>query len=140
MRGSRAPESDHVDPAFSCFFPLTPPKSHENPMFPLPLQIKDSWDHAQMIERKILCRIALTRALYDQIRPYFFQKYSSNFVSVDPPVPPPNKIQKSTPSDHLDLPVGGKENSNWPDLYAILIHTGPIVIFLPPTGTPEAMS
>ena len=44
-------------------------KSHENPRFPLPLQIKDSWDHAQMIERKILCRIALTRALYDQIRP-----------------------------------------------------------------------
>ena len=35
-----------------------------------------------MIERKILCRIALTRALYDQIRPYFFQKCVSNF---DPP-------------------------------------------------------
>ena len=43
-----------------------------------------------------------------------------------PLVPPP----KSTPSDHLDLPVGGKENSNWTDLYVILIQTGPIVIFL----------
>ena len=32
-----------------------------------------------MIERKILFRIALTRALHDQIRPYFFQKYVSDF-------------------------------------------------------------
>ena len=67
-RELRRPKSNHVHPAFSCFFPSTK-KSHENPRFPLPLQIKDSWDHAQMIERKILCRIALTRALYDQIRP-----------------------------------------------------------------------
>ena len=37
---------------------------------------------------------------------------------------------KSTPSGHLDLLVGGKENSNWTDLYVILIQTGPIVIFL----------
>ena len=43
-----------------------------------------------------------------------------------PPVPSP----KSTPSDHLDLPVGGKENSNWTDSYSILIQTGTIVIFL----------
>ena len=38
--------------------PLTDP--HENP---------DPWDHAQMIERKILCRIALTRAPETQTRP-----------------------------------------------------------------------
>ena len=44
-------------------------KHHEHPRFPLPLQNPFPWDHAQMIERKILCRIALTRALYDQIRP-----------------------------------------------------------------------
>ena len=56
----------HVFVAFS-----TPQKSHGNRRFPLPLQIKDSWDHAQMIEREILFRIALTRALYDQIRPSF---------------------------------------------------------------------
>ncbi len=70
-RELRRPKSDHVHPAFSCFFTfLTPPTSYENPRFPLPLQIKDSLDHAQMIEREILCRIALTRVLYDQIRPY----------------------------------------------------------------------
>ena len=54
---------------FHVFWIFDPSKSYENPRFPLTLQIKDSWDHAHMIERKILCRIALTRALYDQIRP-----------------------------------------------------------------------
>ena len=34
-----------------------------------PLENPEPWDHAQMIERKIRFRIALTRALYDQIRP-----------------------------------------------------------------------
>ena len=46
-----------------------PLEKHENPPLPNPLENQDPWDHAQMIERKILCRIALTRALYDQIRP-----------------------------------------------------------------------
>ena len=65
------------------FFPiLDPQKSHENPRFLKLLQNLVPRDHAQMIERKILCRIALKRPLYDQIRPYFFQKYASNF---DPP-------------------------------------------------------
>ena len=32
-------------------------------------EIQEPWDYAQVIERKILFRIALTRALYDQIRP-----------------------------------------------------------------------
>ena len=69
-RELQKPKSDHVHPGFSYFFPfLTPQKSHENPSFPFPLQNPFSWDHAQMIERKILFRIALTRALYDQIRP-----------------------------------------------------------------------
>ena len=69
-RELRRPKSDHVHPAFSWLFPfLTAPTSHENPRFPFPLQIKDSWDHAQIIEREILFRIALTRALYDQVRP-----------------------------------------------------------------------
>ena len=44
-------------------------KKHEKPTLKNPLENPDPWDHAQMIERKILCRIALTRALYDQIRP-----------------------------------------------------------------------
>ena len=46
-----------------------PPEKHENPPPPHPPEIQEPWDHAQMIERKILFRIALTRALYDQIRP-----------------------------------------------------------------------
>ena len=33
-----------------------PPKNHENPGFSKTPQIKDSWDHAQMIERKWLYR------------------------------------------------------------------------------------
>ena len=48
---------------------VDPFEKHENPPPPHPLGNPDPWDHAQMIERKILCRIALTRALYDQIRP-----------------------------------------------------------------------
>ena len=77
------------------------------------------WDHAQMIERNILCRIALTRAMYDQIRPYFFfQKYVSNFdLPNTAPVPLQKTPPKIHPSDHLDLPVGGKDNSKWTDLY-----------------------
>ena len=47
-----------------------------------------------MIERKILFRIALMRALYDQIRPYFFQKYVSNF---DPPQYRPKPTPKIPP-------------------------------------------
>ena len=54
-------------------------RKHENPPWTTPPENPEPWDHAQMIERKILSRIALTRALYDQIRPYFFQKYGPNF-------------------------------------------------------------
>ena len=55
---------------FKLFFAdLWPLEKHENPPPPHPLENPDPWDHAQMIERKILFRIALTRALYDQIRP-----------------------------------------------------------------------
>ena len=95
-----------------------PPKNYENPSFSLPLQNPDPWDHAQMIERNILCRIALTRALYDQIRPYFLSKYFSNVVTCAPP----STAQKKYPSDHLDLPVGGKDNSG-----SILENPGPIL-------------
>ena len=69
-------------------------KKHKNPTLENPLENPDPWDHAQMIERKILCRIALTRALYDQIRPWLFQKYGPNF---DPPSTAQNHPQKSTP-------------------------------------------
>ena len=48
---------------------LTPLEKHENPPWTTPPENLSSWDHAQMIERKILFRLALTRALYDQIRP-----------------------------------------------------------------------
>ena len=46
-----------------------PPKKHENPPWTTPPENLSPWDHAQMIERKILFRMALTRALYDQLRP-----------------------------------------------------------------------
>ena len=51
------------------------PKKYKNPPLTSPHKNLLPWDHAQMIERKILCRIALTRAPYDQ-------KYVSDF---DPP-------------------------------------------------------
>ena len=39
-------------------------KNHENPRFCKTLQNPFPWDHAQMIERKILCRIALNNACF----------------------------------------------------------------------------
>ena len=85
------------------------PKKYKNPALTSPHRNTDPWDHAQMIERKILFRIALTRALYDQIRPYFFQKYGSNF---DPPVPP-KTTPKIYPLEGIGcLPAAKKENPN----------------------------
>ena len=53
-----------------CFFAdFWAPQKHENAPKTTPPEDPDPWDHAQMIERKILRRIALTRALYDQIQP-----------------------------------------------------------------------
>ena len=54
---------------YFCSRMFDPPEKHENPLRTTPPEMQEPWDHAQMIERKILCRIALTRALYDQIRP-----------------------------------------------------------------------
>ena len=48
-----------------------PLKKYETPPPPHPLENPEPWDHAQMVERKILFRRALTRALYDQLRPKF---------------------------------------------------------------------
>ena len=42
---------------------LTPLKNIKNPPWTTPHKNLLPWDHAQMIERKILCRIALTKAL-----------------------------------------------------------------------------
>ncbi len=50
-----------------------------------PMKTFFPWDHAQVIERKILFRIALTRDLYDEIQPYFCSKHFSIFVTFDPP-------------------------------------------------------
>ena len=69
-------------------------KKHENPPWTTPHENPETWDYAQVIERKILFRIALTRALYDQIRPYIFQKCVSNF---DFPSTTQNHRNKSTP-------------------------------------------
>ena len=52
---------------FSRIFDL--PQKHENPPWTTHPEIQEPWDHAQMIERKILFRIALTRGPYDPIRP-----------------------------------------------------------------------
>ena len=51
------------------FADVCPPEKHENPPQTDPLENLSPWDHAQVIERKILFRIALTRALYDQMAP-----------------------------------------------------------------------
>ena len=68
------------------------PKKYENPPLENPQENLFSWDHAQIVERKILYRIALTRAPETQTRPYFFQKYFPNFVNFDRP-------QNSPPRD-----------------------------------------
>ena len=56
---------------FKLFFSriFDPFKKHENPPRTTPPEIQEPWDHAQMIERKIMFRVALTRAPYDHIRP-----------------------------------------------------------------------
>ena len=46
-----------------------------NPTLSKPLHIKDSWDHAQMIERKKLYNPAERKPLYDQTGPYFFPQH-----------------------------------------------------------------
>ena len=98
--------------------PVPPPKKHKNPPLKNPLENPDPWDHAQMIERKILFRIALKRALYDQIRPQFFQKCVSIF---DPPstapVPPKTTLTNPPPEGVGGLLAGKKENPNWSYLY-----------------------
>ena len=95
MRGSRAPETK-IEPCSSCIFTFfsifDPPKSHTNPRFPLPLQNLVPWHHAQMIERTILCRIALTRALYS-VRPnptLFFFKNAGPILTPHQYRPPTN--------------------------------------------------
>ena len=55
-----------------------------------------------MIERKILFRIALTRAPYDQIRPYSFSKIRSKCW--------PPQYNASTPQNHHKNPPPGGRN------------------------------
>ena len=91
------------------FFCIFDPKNHENPRFCKTLQNHFPWDHAQMIERKILFRIALTRALYDQLRPYFFKN------------PVPNFDHPSTAKKHSEnRPPGGREMFTSPVSYTHL--------------------
>ena len=44
-------------------------KNHETPDFSQILENPDSWDHAQMKERKKLYNLAERKPLYDQTRP-----------------------------------------------------------------------
>ncbi len=53
---------------FHFFFHLRPPQIQKSPLTD-PHKNPDPWDHAQMIEHTILCRIALTRAPETQTRP-----------------------------------------------------------------------
>ena len=46
--------------------PIATFKNHGNPRFYKTLQIKDSWHHTQMMERKKLCNPAERKPLYDQ--------------------------------------------------------------------------
>ena len=79
-----------------------PAEKHENPPPPHPSEIQKPWDHAQMIERKILFRIALTRALYDQIRHYFFRGLlTPREKHENPPWTTPPEIQE--PWDHAQM-------------------------------------
>ena len=53
-----------------CFSRIFDPlENHENVTWTTPFENLEPWDHAQMMERKTLFRIALSRALYDQLRP-----------------------------------------------------------------------
>ena len=45
------------------------PEEYENPPLEKPHENLFPWDHAQIVERKILYRIALTRAPETQTRP-----------------------------------------------------------------------
>ena len=53
----------------SCFLKTSPLTNHETTTFRASLKPQGPRDRACGKEHEILCRIALTRALYDQIRP-----------------------------------------------------------------------
>ena len=76
LHGSRAPETT-IRPFSVCIFMICCifwlQANHENPGVSKPLQINNSWDHAQMVERKKLYHPAERKPLYDQTRPSFFQ-------------------------------------------------------------------
>ena len=54
---------------------MTPLENHENTFFRAVLETKGPRDHPWVQERKILFRIALTRALYDHMAPQLSQFY-----------------------------------------------------------------
>ena len=60
----------HVPPAFCHRF--SPCPLENSGKFLTLFESPPPWDHAQMIGRQIICRIALTRAL-DPIRPFFLK-------------------------------------------------------------------
>ena len=72
--------------------PSTAPKKYKNPPLTNPLENPDPWDHAQTIEREILFRIALTRALYDQMAPQLCLFYISAKFDFRPTAPMPLKL------------------------------------------------
>ena len=140
-RELRRPKSNHVHLAFSCFFPFLLPQEYKNPPLTEPHKNLSSWDHAQMIERTILCRIALTRALYDQIssllNPQYHPKHSTFRWNTKIHLQAKNAFWDGIPiwgwancpcSQDMPsgVPVGGKENYDWSCLYLDWIQIGPI--------------
>ena len=63
-----------------CFSKNDPPENHENTTFQTFLEPWGSRDRPWIQERKILFRIALTRALYDQMAPQLCHFYISATV------------------------------------------------------------
>ena len=61
---------------------LTPEKKYKNSPLEKTHENFPSWDPSQIVERKNLYRIALTRAPETQTRPYFFQKYGSKNTKI----------------------------------------------------------
>ena len=69
---------------------MTPPENHEKTTFRAFLETKGPRDPPWVQERQILFRIALTRALYDQMAPQLCLFYvPGSGPPVGPPVGPP---------------------------------------------------
>ena len=100
-----------------------PPENHEKTIFRAFLETKGPRDPPWVQERQILFRIALTRALYDQMAPQLCLFYVPCQPSKEQFVKKHGLVVKKTPS-------GEKESPNLSYLYQIRIQTRTDGIFL----------